>query len=191
MSGLKYACRNKAEGCPEMLSLDMVKEHDDVCPLGIHECPANMISEGTCTWIGRWDEFEKHVHCIHKIKFNKSPFESSSTENSWEFISTGGKLFLFDKRSENNGIVWKFAVMLIGTRAEAGRYKSVFTLSAKNGVDSNVVTRGVWSFIEQLDSIHSSPKCFSLSTSAMGNFISDGVMNLKVEVIEINNYRDL
>jgi hypothetical protein len=182
MGDLKYPCRNKEEGCPEMLSLAMVKEHDALCVLGIHECAVNKIYRGSCNWKGYWDDFEIHVREVHEKAVNKSTFESTSTFDSWDFISKQGKYFLFDKRKSEQRREWLCTVILIGTRAEAAHYKTVFTLSAKNGVDSNVDTRRVWSFTEQLDHIHSSPKRFSLSTSVMGNFITGDRMNLKVKV---------
>jgi hypothetical protein len=188
MQGLKYACRNKEEGCPEQMSLDMITDHDNVCQLGIHECPANKILGGSCTWKGNWDDFEKHVFQVHKKKVSKSPYEFSSINNSWECISTEGKLFFCNKCNKIDDYgndMWYCTVLMIGTRAEAAKYKTVFTLTAENGVDSNVDTRCVWSFTEELDVIHSSSRCFSLSNHVMNNFIMDGRMNMKIEITDI------
>jgi hypothetical protein len=119
MRGLKYACRNKAQSCPALLSLDTITEHDAVCPLGKHEYPASKTLGGSCTWKGHWDDFGKQIPCVHKIEVKESPCESSSANNSWALISTQRRHFLFDKRSTN---MWHSAVLLIGTRAEEYTY---------------------------------------------------------------------
>jgi hypothetical protein len=191
----------------------MIKEHDAICPLGIHECPTNNVSGDTCNWRGQWKDFETHLFDVHKKKVNKSPYNSSSINESWEFMLTRGKLFLFHKNKykeeeeeegENHGAddggdgddddddeMWHCNVMLIGTHTEAAEYKTIFTLSAENEVDSNVYTRRVSSFIEKLDDVNSYFKRFSISNSIMKNFIIGGRMNLKVEVTEINNFQGL
>ncbi|PSN35796.1 hypothetical protein C0J52_27004 [Blattella germanica] len=69
--GLRYQYKNL---CREILTLDLINEHEMVCPRRIHTCPMNTFpGNHVCHWRGFWKDCKQHYTRNHRSR----PIEGS------------------------------------------------------------------------------------------------------------------
>ncbi|PSN52078.1 hypothetical protein C0J52_03903 [Blattella germanica] len=183
--GLKCSCINHNKGCTEVLSLELIKEHEAVCPLGIHECLMNKFPGVHCNWKGSISEFEKHVSQTGSghVRIKKSSFPSFANCTRERVIFALGEIFLYYKQKQ--GTKWYFILMLVGTRSQASKFKSVLTFTSPNGIDSIIYTHNIRYFAEDFQCIMNSFNCPQFEEGIMEKFTEGGNIHLTIEVSKI------
>jgi hypothetical protein len=139
-----------------------------------------------CSWKGLMSEFKTHVIISHEDYYNDVPYIKSHNVGNAEAVRfIWNETFLCYKRIEEGK--WFCVVQLVGTREEASKYRSHFTLLGANGLDKIVETFVVRSFTEDFADSFQSAKCLVLGDEVVRNFVQDGKLNLTVGISPIEN----
>ena len=183
--GLKCTCINHQKGCSAVLSLELIKEHEVICPHGIHECLMNKFPGVHCNWKGHISEFEKHVSQVGSghVRIKKSQFPSSANCARERVIFTLGEIFLYYKQKQ--GSKWYFIIMLVGTKSQASKFKSVLNFVSPTSVDSIVYTHSVRYFAEEFQTIMNSYDCPQFEEQVMEKFTEGTTLHLTIEISRI------
>jgi len=129
-------------------------------------------------------EFKKHVKDSHEEYYKDTSYVRSYNVGNAEAVR-----FIFDETflcfKKVKDEKWFYVVQLVGTKEEALKYKSQFTLCAANGIDKIVETFVVRSFAEDFSDSFKSGKCLILDDNVVRNFVVDGKLDLTVSVSKI------
>jgi len=137
-----------------------------------------------CSWKGFISEFKTHVRDSHKDYCKNTPYVRSYNVGNAEAVRFILKeTFLYYKRMKEGKCF--SVVQLVGSKEEASKYKSQFTLRGANGVDKIVQIFVVRSFTEDFSESFQSGKCLMLDDNAIRNFVVDGKLDLTVTVSRI------
>ncbi|KDR07292.1 E3 ubiquitin-protein ligase siah-1-like [Zootermopsis nevadensis] len=180
----QYPCTNRDRGCPQVFSMDLIADHHAVCRYGPLRCPMNKFPSVSCSWKGLLSEIKKHVQDSHEAYFKDTPYVRSHYVGNGEAVRfITNETFLCYKRIKDDKLFC--VVQLVGTKEEASKYKSQFTLCGGNGVDKIVETFVVRSFTEDFCESFQSGKCLILDDRVIRNFVVDGKLNLTISVSTI------
>jgi E3 ubiquitin-protein ligase SIAH1 len=178
----KYPCRYRESGCLELFSTEHIAEHQTVCVYGEINCPLQII--GKCSWKGNKSDLKEHAKAQHANKF----LESSAVRFppmgvNLSIVSFFGNLFTYYQQIRDGRLFGAF--QLIGTKSEASRYKSKFTLVAANGIEkiSNIFL--VRSYTEKFEAIFNSGRCLSLDVSTATIFPYGNKLNMSLELSRV------
>ncbi|XP_069680350.1 E3 ubiquitin-protein ligase sina-like [Periplaneta americana] len=179
---LQFPCSNQSEGCAEVLSNDLINEHEAVCSFGPHPCPMNKFPGTKCNWEGKWKNFEQHMNSVHKADtiIKKQQHLSVSTQTTKAVLFVLGEIFLYYKLRKND--MWFFAVILAGTLKQASKFKSIFTLRAENRVDEVMKCQKVGCYSDDFNHVFETFDSFRIDDEEMDKFVSQDRLNLTVEV---------
>lgn len=75
----KVACMYRPDGCPELLAVKVVSEHEALCP-HVNKVRCMVV---WCTWMGLYNDAFRHVSCEHQF----SAYDVSVTYHMSEFYS--------------------------------------------------------------------------------------------------------
>jgi E3 ubiquitin-protein ligase SIAH1 len=189
-----YPCTNRDKGCSQVFSMDLIADHQAECRYGPLKCPLNKFPSVKCSWKGPMSDLKTHVTESHEDYCKDTPYINSNNvhnhgtvrhnvgkEGTVRFINN--EMFLCYRSIK--GRQWFCVVQLVGTKAEAAKYKTKLTLSAANGVDKIVQTFGVRSFTEDFSDTIQSGKCIMLDGKVIPNFFEDGKFNLTVRICNV------
>jgi E3 ubiquitin-protein ligase SIAH1 len=176
-----YPCINRDKGCFQVFSVDLIADHEAVCPYGLMKCPMNKFPSVMCSWKGLISELKKHVTGSHKDYYSDTPdirLHSIRIGEAVRFI--WNEMFLCYESMKAGK--WFCVVQMVGTKEEAANYKSQLTLFGSNGVEKIVGTFVVRSFLEDFSDSFQSGKCLVLDDTVIGKFIKGVKLNLTVSV---------
>jgi E3 ubiquitin-protein ligase SIAH1 len=179
----KYPCVNRQKGCLDLLSIEHIAEHQDVCEYGKIKCPFQI--NWKCSWKGFVRELKEHAKTEHPgCYFEKSTLRSSVF---WDRILTVlsclGGLFVHYKRIVDGRLYC--AVQLIGTSSEASKYKCEFTVRAANGIEQISNTFLVQSYSEDWETSFNYGKCLRLDDVTVRNFLVGNNLNLTITLSRV------
>jgi len=166
----KYPCANRHGGCLELLSIEHIAKHHDVCVYGKIKCPFTVNETCKTAWNGFKSDLKEHAKAAHPGRFFESPsIRALYLDGIVSLLSYFGEFFVRYQRIRDG----KFycAVQLIGTSSEASKYKCEFTLRAANGIEQISKTFFVGSYSEDFQKIFNSGKCFCLDEAVVRNFL--------------------
>ncbi|PSN38637.1 hypothetical protein C0J52_26969 [Blattella germanica] len=176
--GLQYPCSNQ---CDELLTLDLINEHEMVCQKGVHSCPMNKFPGNTCLWRGCWKDYKQHYITQHRVTMiETADFLSFSIGTGALSIFALNEIFLYYKLHRNEK--WYFAMKMIGTKAEAAKYRTVMTLTSEDSSEVIVKTQPVRSYDEEWETIFKNYNCLQLDDGQVRHFIHNDKLDLKVEI---------
>lgn len=179
-----YPCTNRDKGCSQVFSMDLIVDHQALCRYGLLKCPMNKFPSINCSWKGLMSEFKAHVTESHEGYYKDTPYIKSYNVGNGEAIRfILNETFLCYKIMKEGQCFC--VVQMVGTKEEAAKYKSQFTLFGANGVDKIVETFVVRSFTEDFSDSFESAKCLVLDDKVIRNFVEDGKLNLTVSVSKI------
>jgi len=176
----KYPCLNWQRGCRELLSVEHIAEHHDVCVYGRIKCPFKLTRE--CFWMGYRSDLFEHVNLAHPPFY----FTLSSFRSPWygdrivNVSSCLGELFVLCHRIVDGRFYC--AVQLIGTSSEASKYKCELTLRAANCIEQISSTLFVRGYSEEFETIFNSGKCLCLDEAVVRHYIVQDRLNLIVTI---------
>ena len=176
----KYPCANWQSGCRELVSIEHIAKHQDVCVYGKFQCPFKL--HKNCSWNGYRSDLHEHAQAAHGTEFFKlssycSPLFKDRIMN---LLSCFGELFVHYKRIRDGRFY--SAVQLIGTNNQASKYKCEFTLCAANGIEQISKTLFVRGYSEDFETIFNSGKCFCLDEAVVRHYLEENKMNLTVTI---------
>jgi len=174
----KYPCANRQRGCLDLLSIEHIAKHQDVCAYGKIKCP--FILEMNCTWNGFKSDLKRHAIAAHTRRFFELPSIRSILyeDRKVNLFSLFGALFVHYKRIRDGRMYC--AVKLIGTSSEASKYKYKCTLRSANGVEKISKTLFVRGYSEDWETIFNSGKCFCLDEAVVKQYFVEEELNLIV-----------
>jgi E3 ubiquitin-protein ligase SIAH1 len=65
---LKYPCTYRKYGCTEVLSHDVIRQHQDGCRYRQQTCPVVKLPNGRCSWTGIYDGIKEPLKEEHSDK---------------------------------------------------------------------------------------------------------------------------
>jgi hypothetical protein len=178
----KYPCANKQMGCHDLLSIEHIAEHNDVCVYGKIKCPLHL--DKTCSWNGLKNDLKEHAKAAHPKHF----VEASTLHYPHSGLGVGiifcfGELFTYLQRMKVGRLYG--AVQLIGPSSEASKYKCEFTLRAANGIEQISKTCLVRCYAEEFETIFNSGTCFCLDEKAVKYFLEGSNPKLKTTLSRV------
>jgi E3 ubiquitin-protein ligase SIAH1 len=178
---LQYPCTNRDRGCTLTFPIDLLYDHQVICKHGQIQCPINKV-QVACPWKGKLSDLKEHVRDAHREYFSDTADFNARTvaEAAASIIFCFGGVFLYYKRIKNGRFYC--VIQLIGSHAEASKYKSEFKLRAENGIDQITETFIVRSFMEDFETSFSSGKCLRLDDEVIRNFVTHGKLNLTITI---------
>ncbi|KAJ4452063.1 hypothetical protein ANN_03579 [Periplaneta americana] len=116
--GLHYPCHNKTNGCAEVLPNELMMEHEEICGLGVHECPLKKKFTGfvNCKWMGTWDDLKTHIERDHGKQFFVERPNSSPIRNGVCVYFAFKEVFLHEIRRDGDKWYQEWAVQDIEHR---------------------------------------------------------------------------
>jgi hypothetical protein len=180
----KFPCANRQGGCLELLSIEHIDKHHDVCVYGKIKCPFHIIN--LCSWNGLKINLKEHAKQAHsKNIINEPTFRSSTLSTAVAIVSHFGELFTYHKEKKDGR--YYCAVQLIGSSSEAPKYKCEFTLLAANGIEMISKIFLVRSHSEDFETIFNSGKCLCLDEVTVKNFLVGNNLNLTVTLSKVRH----
>ena len=138
-----------------------------------------------CYWTGHIKDFKTHAHANpnHEPILDNT-FLSYSNYTVGRLVFVFDEMFLYYKLKKTGN--WYFIVMLVGNAAQASKYKSIFTLSERNGTNKIVFTTDVKNYEEDFDVIINVDYCCQINDRVAQKFIykngNDNEMQMTVEI---------
>lgn len=180
--GLDYPCRN--EGCFEIYPLQIITQHEAVCPHRPYQCP---LSHGShCVWKGPLSIMRKHVMEVHG-RYVRVGAESTSVLN--DVSSTPGYslvILAFDQvflqKSRLHGGKFYSTVQYIGPKEEAAKYRYEFKLSTGSEHQKLIVGHLVHSNTEDLQRVSRAGNCVRLDHDVIKRFMYEDKLPYKLRL---------
>lgn len=183
--GLDYPCRN--EGCSEIFPLELVAQHQAVCPRRPFECP--LVQGSHCTWKGPLSLIKTHVMDSHG-RYVRVGAESTSVLN--DVSNTPGYslvIFAFDEvflqKSRLQDCKFYSAVHYIGPIENARKYRFEFELSTGKGHQKIMVGHLVLGESKDFHSVNRDGNCVRLDYDVIKQFMYDDKLPYKLRLFEI------
>lgn len=181
-----FPCVNRERGCSAILPMDQILEHQAVCKYGKIKCPLNKIQSETCPWTGNVDDLMMHFSQNHKYQYVcKSSYLSDGVSDYHAIMFAKGEAFIFYKQFREEKLY--SVVQIIGSSEDASNFTSTFTLSSSAGIEHVTATYFVRSFKEDVEDSFETGKCLILDRNVIRNFISNGNLNMTVEITRLQN----
>jgi E3 ubiquitin-protein ligase SIAH1 len=178
---LNYPCKFREEGCEEMFSGVLIKEHQAVCHHGTHTCPLDRVPEINCGWSGEFRELVTHLESQHEDRIcSDAKFHSPEINGSVSIVLVHNEIFIFYKCFRDSK--YYCVVQLFGTSVQASDFKYKVKLRAENKIEKLSQVNLVRSITEELDATFRAGHCVRLDDEVVSHYIVDGVMQLQVEV---------
>jgi E3 ubiquitin-protein ligase SIAH1 len=178
----KYPCANSERGCLELLPIEHIAKHQDVCVYGKIKCPLHSIKN--CSWKGLKNDVKEHAKAGHpKYFLEKSTFPDPHLSKSCGIVSHFGEIFTYYKHIRNGR--YYAAVQLIGTSSEASKYKCEFTLRAANGIEQISNTFLVHGYSEDFKIIFNSGNCLNVDEGTVKTFAAKKKLDLTVTLYKV------
>jgi hypothetical protein len=93
----KHPCANRENGCPDLLSIELIAEHQAVCKHGPIICPLSK-TNFKCSWKGVIRDLEEHAKAAHSVHiFKDATFLSSQLQSEVALVLCFRKVFLYYK----------------------------------------------------------------------------------------------
>lgn len=175
-----FPCTNRRAGCPEVLVLNLILQHQDVCPFASYRCPFAKISNAFCAHYSPLQLLKTHVLRDHKGnsleiygggKFYGHLSPLTQTANMSKALLVFGELFY---------VVWKViegefycTVMYVGPKCNSSRYCFRFTLTAINKIETISTCMITKSYFEDLDQILKPGNCLAVHYHTIEKFFAD------------------
>ena len=165
----KYPCAKRDNGCPDLLSIELIAEHQAVCKHGPIICPLSK-TFFTCSWKGVISLLEQHAKATHSAQIIKgATFLSSLLQSEVALVFCFDKVFLYYKKVRYGRCYC--AVQLIGPSSQASKFRCEFKLRAANEMEQMRNIFFVRSYSEDFETSFYSGKCLRLDDITVGNFV--------------------
>jgi E3 ubiquitin-protein ligase SIAH1 len=179
----KYPCANRGSGCPDLLSIELIVEHQAVCTHGPIKCPLTKVGF-QCSWNGVKFDLEEHAKAAHPGYIRKGAiFNSIWLLSVTTLLFCFGEVFLSYKKVIDGRFYC--AVQLIGPSSQACKYKCEFKLRAANGIEEISKTFFVRSYSEDFETSFNSGKCLRLDDVTVRNFVLQDELQLTVTLSRV------
>jgi hypothetical protein len=165
---VKYPCTYRKYGCKEILSHDMIVEHEEKCWYSPQICPVAKLASGSCSCTGSYDDIKGHLkekHSADCYEYAETDLgrwleKFSTTKRYWRFVFAYNEVFfrLFEAKDE----VFYAVLQYIGPPENAAKYKykvKFYNQENTEGVTIMLTTR---SLAEHVDDIFRSGNCGKL-----------------------------
>jgi E3 ubiquitin-protein ligase SIAH1 len=181
----KYPCANRENGCPDLLSIEHIAEHQAVCTHGPIKCPFTKIGH-KCSWNGVISDLEEHATAAHAQGILKSATFTVRVRQSQSGVLLFycfDEVFVYYKKFRDGR--YYCAIQLIGPSSQASKFKCVFKLRAANNIEEISKTFFVRSYSEDVETSFNSGKCLRLDDVTVRNFVVQDKLNLTVTLSRV------
>ena len=190
-----FPCTNRRTGCPEVLGLDLISQHQEVCSFASYKCPFAKISNACCTHYSTLDVLKIHFLKDHKEstlkiygggKFYSHLSPLTNTANMSKALLVFGEIFY---------VVWKViegefycTVMYVGPRNISSQYGFRFALTAKNKVETISACMITKSYFENIDQVLRPGNCIAVHYNTIETFFADeNKLPFQLEIFKLNS----
>jgi hypothetical protein len=105
----KYPCAKRDNGCPDLLSIELIAEHQAVCTHRPILCPLSK-TIFKCSWKGVISDLEQHAKATHSAQIIKgATFLSAYYRVRWPLYSVSTKYSCTTKRLDMAGVTVLFS----------------------------------------------------------------------------------
>jgi hypothetical protein len=175
-----YPCANRENGCPDLLSNELIAEHQAVCTHEAMKCPLSK-TIFKCSWMGVISDLEEHATAAHSVHiFKNATFISSHLQSEVALVFSFDKVFLYYKKFRDGRCYC--AIQLIGPSSHAPKFKYEFKLCAANEMEEITKTFFVRSYSEDFETSFNSGKCLHLDDVTVRNFVVKDKLKLTVKI---------
>ncbi|PSN35669.1 hypothetical protein C0J52_24375 [Blattella germanica] len=185
-SRAKRPCLNVSYGCTEKFTLDVMEQHDRVCPYRMYDCV-----QTNCKWQGirsfiKQHFKEKHPESMFELKneLNLS-YKKISLENDCSFnylFFKSDELFWYRSVRDSDKKTLSEVVQYIGPKENACKYVYEIVITTKARDQTVRVANVVRSDIEDLATIFEARNCFVMDFGMLKKFIVDGCYSYKIKM---------
>jgi hypothetical protein len=190
-----FPCSNKRAGCPEVLGLNLISQHQEVCSYASYKCPFAKISNDFCPHYSSLQVLKIHVIRDHKGnsleiygggKFYSHLSPLTQTANISKALLVFGELFY---------VVWKVmesefycTVMYVGPGNNSSQYGFRFTLTAVNKVETISACMITRSYFEDLDQVLKPGNCLAVHYNTIEKFFADeNKLPFQLEIFKLDS----
>ena len=185
---LNYPC--KYEGCKEMFTGQLIKEHQAVCSCGSHNCPLNKIPEYDCQWRGHFRELITHLESQHEDHVStEAKFMSPEKKSSTSILLKYNEIFLYYKCFRDGK--YYCIVQMFATCAQASKFKYKVKFCAENQIEKISQVALVRSITEDMENLFRSGRCVRIDEEVANHYILDGNLQLFVEISRVKEEQEL
>jgi E3 ubiquitin-protein ligase SIAH1 len=188
---LHYPCRHRRFGCSELLTWDIIQEHEEECCYGIYGCPICEDEDIRCPWKGPLFDLKEHLITNHENKFSEVTDTLTQTMTNMRqgvfydtAIYTMGELFY--RRVENTPSGFYGYVQYIGPQKNSKKYK--FELSLQKSYGPERLTACFLSSSCRLEKrdIYMRKNCLQIKSNAMEYFVNeDGALKIVTKISRV------
>lgn len=170
-----YPCKNRADGCLQIFSMDNRLDHETECLYKKGKCPFTKISKDSCPWTGNVSNIGSHIRQHHGSETKsvtglfKLRLETLCASKYYrEAVFTLGELFFIFWEIKDCNIY--FAVFHIGPENDAEKFSYNFKIKKHNEKIS--VSATCRSYLQDVDTVLQPGECVTLPYGTVLKYLS-------------------
>jgi hypothetical protein len=174
-----YPCTNRKAGCPEILPMRFISEHQTICYFGDYKCPFSKISNVCCAWCCPLADLKRHVLRDHRGNsldiYGGGNFYShlsplTPTASMSKALVVFGELFY---------AVWKViegdfccTVIYVGPENNSTNFSFRFTITARNKIETISTCLITRSYSEKVEEVLKPGNCIAIHYDTIEKFFA-------------------